>query len=362
MNINYNEKLNKIKSDRIIILEKIKENIKNNNIELSKNINIETLESLLEHDKEYSKKYNSILKAKQLIFDLTEEITRTNDIEEIINLRKKINYYINKIKKELEKRENNNEQLEKIYEKVSYLRNDISQCLRFLKRENNIFEIDYFIQNNDFSNKEKVEKLKKLVSNEIKYNKRNLQNLADKTYPNVKKKKIIENKKIDNEQNVEKIEQKTEPIIVNIQHDLSNNLQKTDNSEETIDENYIDKRINLYDQQYKPAQLFDYNTVFFKRIINCFRNIPRYSWNQKMIKKAENDYNIYYHGQDLNGYIKYLKRKNSIITALLAIFKSSYLSKKELEYLYNSEKCKEWIIEFFYNQENKNLVRVNKNS
>lgn len=370
MNMNYNEKIKKIKEDRILLLNKIKENIEKNNFELSQKINIDTLSSAIEFDEKNSKEYSSILKAKQLIFELTQQIATTNNVEEIINLRKKINYYINKIKKELNKRENNQQILEDLYDKVAYLRNDISSYLRFLKRENTILEIENLITNNKHLDIEELDRLKKLITNEHKYNKRNLKKLAEGNYYVKKQKK----EKQENENIVENIEEHTknedakkdeikhEPIITNIKQNMLNNICEKGNDDGSLEENYIDMRINYYNNQYSLAQLFDYNGDFFKRIINCFRNIPRYRWNKKMIKLAERDYNIYYHGQDLNGYITYLKRKNSIAIALSAIFKSSHLSKKEIECLYNHDKCKEWILEFFLNQNNKNLVRVNGNN
>ena len=112
MTINYSEKIEKINNERILMLNIIKENINKNNISLSNNLN--NIISTLNEDEKNTKKYKSILKAKQLIFELTEQIIIATSIEEITNLRKKINYYINKIKKELASREINEEVFDKM--------------------------------------------------------------------------------------------------------------------------------------------------------------------------------------------------------------------------------------------------------
>lgn len=112
MNTRYSEKINKINEDRKLILNMVKENLDKTKLELSDNIN--NIINALNYDEQNIEKYKNIINAKQLILELMEEISMANNIEEIVNLRKKINYYINKIKKELLKRKISPELLNKI--------------------------------------------------------------------------------------------------------------------------------------------------------------------------------------------------------------------------------------------------------
>ena len=68
MKTNYNDKIKKINDDRILMLNKVKESIIINNNSLGNNL--DNIISMINKDEINSKKYKSILKAKQLIFQL----------------------------------------------------------------------------------------------------------------------------------------------------------------------------------------------------------------------------------------------------------------------------------------------------
>lgn len=354
MRISYKEKIDKINADRILMLNMVKENISKDNTTLSEGLEITT--AALDLDEQNTKEYTAIVTAKQLIFELTQEIANATDVEEIISLRKKVNYYINKIKKELMKRNISQEQFDKIYSDVSYLRGNIAMYLRFLKRENNILEITNLYENVDNLSDESSMRLKKLLNNELRYNKRILNSKTndgekrDNNNGNVTGSLPEANESSNDD--LKDVSQQGDLILdfnelVQQMGDKDTSMDEDLTLYSTLDPTYLTQRLEYYKSQYNFKKLLGYDESFFKNFINLFRNIPRYRKNRRVIKAVERDYNIFYHGQDLGALLDYSKKRNSIFTALSAIFRSSRLSKRELECLYNHEKCKDWIIEFY---------------
>ncbi len=96
------EKINKIKNDRILVLNTIKERITLSNSGVNDNVSM-ALE-VLKFDDNNTKEYEAILKAQDLINDLTKQIINAKTVEEVNAIRNKLNYYINKVKKEYAKR------------------------------------------------------------------------------------------------------------------------------------------------------------------------------------------------------------------------------------------------------------------
>lgn len=368
----YSEKIDKINNDRILMLNMIKERISKNNFCVAGNLDTAIL--VFNADGQNTKEYKSILKAKQLIFELTNEISITTNADEVVALRKKINYYINKIKKEIARRNVNQDSFKQMYNEVTYLRNSMALYIRFLKRESIQNQILTFYKNSDNLSIEDSAKLKKLLNNELNYNKRLLKYLNNERKDDFKNVEISTSKIVENG-----IEEKV--LITPPQEEQGANLLSVSSSllarlEEKFDshhavnetdpwlkEDFLDERIRCYNIKYQFARLFKYDGTFFTNIANLFHNIPRYNWNKKIIKNAERDYNRFYHGQDLEFFIDYSKKRNSIKTALAVIFKSTSLSKREIECLYNHKKCKEWIIEFHslnscVTEENMSLIKV----
>ena len=71
MKMSNQEKLEKIQNERKIMLNTIKESIKNNNKNLHQNIS--DISFILSIDEKNSKEYKAIIKAQELIVNLTEE-------------------------------------------------------------------------------------------------------------------------------------------------------------------------------------------------------------------------------------------------------------------------------------------------
>lgn len=355
MRNNYNEKIAKINSDRVTMLNIVRENIANGNVSLS--TSLDTTINVLNFDDINAREYTSIVKAKELIIELTEQISKATTIEEVINLRKKVNYYINKIKQEMIKRNIDQESFEKMYSDVVYLRNRISVYLRFLKREDKVREIDSLSTSiDDLDDIDRI-KLKKIISTEVKYNKRVLKNMNENvTDNNIQKIVKRESLKFFPNNELEDVpyrsildDHELTQLISEVSEYLEDIPEISEPKKGTLSlsgEKYLTERIKYYNTLYKFYDLLQYNGNFIQNVINLFRNIPRYRKNKKVIRAAKKDYNVFYHGQDLGSFIDYSKKRNSIVTALAAIFKNSSLSKKEIECLYNHEKCKEWIMNF----------------
>ena len=182
-------RIEKIKSDHAELLKKVRESIITNHENLKGNI--EEVVTVLDFDEKSIKKQEATIKAQELVTTLTKEILDAKTKEEIIEIRKRLNYYINKIKTEIKRRELDESYLNAYQEKVTYLRKDIAKYIRFLKREENISEIDHLYSNYDNLNKEEMTDLKKALKREINYNRRNL------AEPKIEDKKLVPEATID---------------------------------------------------------------------------------------------------------------------------------------------------------------------
>lgn len=367
MRMSYNDKIKKINNDRTLMLYKIKDKISGDNKSLFNNY--EDVFSVLDIDNKNSQEYKTIIKAKELISKLIDEICKASSVEEIIALRKKINYYINKIKKELSKRNITEKEYEKVSNKVNYLRKNMSMLIRVMKRDVILEEIDSLYKKYDNLPDEDIVNFKKLLSKEMSYNSRTLRNINN----NIVRAKVSE--KSVEILNIIEDEKQSKNIDESTVIDMSSCYNNDDNDK--IDERIISvdnndniynsnpsnnndllNRINYYVLQYQVNPLLTYNGSTLKKISILLRNIPRYTKNKKLIKLAEIDYNTFYHGKDLGAFIAYSKKRNSIGLGLDIIFKKTHLSKREIECLYQHDRCAEWIDEF-YNYEN---IEYNNNS
>jgi hypothetical protein len=372
MRMSYNDKIKKINDDRSIMLHKVKDKINGDNKGVSNNY--EDVFSILDNDSKNSQEYKSIMKAKELIAKLVDEVCNASSVEEVIALRKKINYYINKIKKELVKRNITEEEYEKVSDKVNSLRRNVAMLIRVMKRDDTLKEIDSLYEKYDNLSDEDIINFKKLLSKEMSYNSRTLRNMDNNIVgTKVRKKKVEILNIVDDVQQINNIDESTvinvspchnEVSDSNIHNSLidervicvknEENIYNTNNS----NKNSLLDRVNYYVSHYQGNPLLVYNGSLVKNITLLLRNIPRYNKNKKLIKYAEMDYNTFYHGKDLEAFIAYSKRRNSIGLALDIIFKKGHLNEREIECLYQHERCVEWIDEFFVGED----IEYNNNS
>ena len=374
------EKINKINDDRITILNIIKENITNKHKNIDESINM-ALE-VIKFDDKNTKEYKAIIEAQNLINDLTNQIIMATTVDEIQVIRKKINYYINKIKKEFEKRNINENELEVLKNNTDYLRKGISSYIRFLKRENNINMINVYNNLKGFSDEDKT-KFKKLLDNELRYNKRFINGKENNNHHSYKKdnnikhidsveEELSNNSKNKGSANKHENDKNRQRLFDELAREVAKSQNTTVNSERaeniplstsikpsSIDINsdfdlfdytsddYMSNRIDLFKNRYGVIAPDEYGEITGANIATFFRNIPVYANNRKAIKKMVEDTKVYYRGEDLIGYIEYIKKSNSVFRAFKQLFSNSFLYSREEAYLNSHDECMNWIINYF---------------
>ena len=328
------EKINKIKTERQDMINVVLDNINNN-----KNILVEEVEKIaqvINKDEENSKKYIEILKIQELIENLSNEIINANTKEDIISLRKKLNYCINKVKNIMRSRGMSDEDINAYSLKVNNLRKDIAKYLRYVKRINNINLIDELNNNYDNLTNEELIQYKKLIRLENNYNKRILN-------PTPKK----NNKSNQLETNTTKI------IFDDVKEDKQlvddNIIVEVVDSEYHVNESvrdYIKKQVELFMIRYGVKDIHPYRNTIVHNISTFIKNLSIYSENKKSIHNMINEYNYFYGGNDLYSFIAYTRQHNSIKYGLKQIFSKTNLYSKEDDYLKEHEECVDWILDY----------------
>lgn len=385
---NIKEKIIKVNKEHLELLSLAKEELTQDNND-TYNFSKEVLNTI-KYDEKNIKKYEATVKAQNLIQNLTEQILNSNSPEEIVLLRKKINYNINKIKAELARRNVPQEVIDNYNKEVSSIRKSIAVYIRFLKREENINEINRLSINIDNLNKEELTNLKKCLQKEKRYNTRYLNeykkikensnteeisvkeeekntNQEDELFKNEEEKEIIfEDKDVEvipadiipSEEVVTctdlaipfyglipKEKQNSKTIKPNITDYLIKEVNNDVSYEETS--KYFNDALNQFSTRFDIVETLDYSKKNVpKNALNLLRNIPRYLHNKKVIEEMKRESFMYYSGYDFISFIECMKERNSISNALKYIFKDSSLTLKEKEFLTNHENCLKWMHDF----------------
>ena len=202
---NYVDKIVAIKENEKKLLEFVKNKITDENNIF--NLNTRNIVDVLTHDEKMVKKYEAVVKAQELIAEYTERIKNSNNVDEIVELRKELNKCINKVKKEMINRGFDDIEINNYCEDIKKYRKTISENLRYLKREEKIKEIEDLNNNFDNLNEEELLRLKKLVKNEMSYGKRNINKYLNPEIKNtiVKETNVVKEEKRDFKEELEKI-------------------------------------------------------------------------------------------------------------------------------------------------------------
>ena len=180
-----NEIIEKIKNDNKELLEISKKEMKNNGISFK-----DSVKRIIDEMKNCTNDSNNE-ELLNSIYSISEEIEEADSIEKIVELRKKLNYLITKIKKEKEKRNLILASSFDFLEETNKYRKSIAKHIRYLKRINNIKEIEKLNSNYTKLSIEELENLKKIVKREQNYNRKNLpQKEVIKVIPKKEDKKI----------------------------------------------------------------------------------------------------------------------------------------------------------------------------
>ncbi len=354
-----NETLDQIKSDRIALLKLVRDSITSDQSPVLNSIDT-TLE-LISKDEAATKQLEAITKAKEMIATLMTNATLATTDEELIAVRKSLNYYLNKVKREIQKRKMSEELYDKYYESMSYLREDISECLRAMKRQVKLDRLATLIDSDSLT-AEELKELKAGLNNEKRFNKRLLEKYGSSEGVQRKPKK--------SPAKVGEQAQSSEPPQAGLQ--LFQESDETASLEESLEESLglaIPKTSNqdapddITDfiselkaiTQSKPEDTSDmlfgtwqseikdhynrysletpreYGGHFFKNIGTLFSNIGIYHRNKKRAKYMIYDYNIYCHSESLGRLIDYTLYSNSIRGAVSEIFRNTALGRHESE-------------------------------
>lgn len=387
-------RINLIKAERCELLKEVRENINNGTEKVLESVN--DIVNILNYDEKNIKKYEALKEAQKLIESLTKEIVNATTKEEVEVLRKKLNYYINKVKNEAKKR---NIDYNKYYGHVNDIRKSIAKYIRFIKRKEQIDAIENANDNYDSLDEETRKLLSRQISNARNYNTRVIReqkmNIINSNNSSITS---IDNQEKNNEEsdnnsvvNVieaspsEIIDNDSEVNIVDVKEITLNDIKKKNersNSRAIItedipkralrvcnanldsiedhksskknilslqkeyksDEDYISSRVSEFDIRYKLLRPMEYNQSFGKNIVTFVRNIPIYSINKKKIEKIGNDYTLFHRGDDLGVYLEYIKKDNTIIAGLMKVLHNSALYNSENKYLNNHDRCVNWIL------------------
>lgn len=344
-----NKRIDKVKTEHAELLNMIKEKISEN----SNNFQEHAKEILatLEYDEANIKKYEAMVKAQELVVSLTKQILDAKSVEEVIAIRKKLNYYINKIKGELKSREISDVIVFDYQEKANTLRKSIAEYIRFFKREENICEIERLSSNYGNLSPEELLNLRKSLTKENRYNRRNINSLKERENnpetiirvnnsleePRKKAKKDLAQNKAEENFCLKKIKNDGESDIMFVTGELPYEEMSK----------YFMKRVDSFDKMYDIAEIQNYqNNGLGRNVLTFFRNLPRYIHNKKAIRKMLKDYFYFYRGEDLSSYIQYMKKENSISEVLKGIFDNSYLFTNEETYLNERQRCARWMYDF----------------
>ncbi len=343
-------RIEKIKEEHIFLLKTVRDNITSNKNSFVKEAS--DVINALEIDEKNIKKYEALVKAQELIASLTEEIVSAKTPSEVSNIRKKLNYYINKIKTELKNRNMDEDKIEKYQEKNQDLKKEIAKYIRFLKREDNINEIERLYSNYENLSNEEINTLKKALSRERNYNTRNMKP-PKKTEKNL----VKENNKLSystsNKDSVSTSETQTNDDKNKLSYSASNmgsigmvDVQISDDKNNSLINHYFKEKITLWNRQYKILATYDYNQSRISNLIIFFCNIPKNIHNKKAIKLMKHDYKHYYRGYDFASFIEYQTKRNSIKNGLRFVLNKTLLYTDESNCLSNHDECYKWLIEY----------------
>ena len=312
----YEEKINTIKETEKYLLEMAKSEIEKQNKIL--NLNIQDLICMLNYNDSTVKKYEATLKAQMLIEELTNEIISAKDIDEIKALRNKLNYYINKIKSEVKERNIPQEEIDKYYENATNLRKNIAKYVRYVKREDNIKEIERLNNKEDLNEDEKTS-LKKLIRLESDYGRRNKNPKKVEVKP-TKKDSIDMDKLIKNFNNrVAETKNEKNTIKFDFKEEIKNRPAMVSYKEFNNIDEYLKYKLINYDSRYELQRLNPYDGGIVHNIGAFIKNIPAITYNKEMLKLMNRDAYCYDRSPEFASYISYNKKKNSLKLSLMEV-------------------------------------------
>jgi len=363
---NYDDKIVTIKKTEKALLELVKDKIHENNQIF--NNHITEIVDLLNYDSKMVKKYEAVVNAQEQIKELANQIKNANNVEEIVEIRKKLNYFINKVKKEMKQRGISEDIYNKYCENATNLRKSISEDVRYLKRENKINEIERLNDNIADLTEEDSKRLEKLIKNELSYGKRCISNY------NIEKIDLSLNEKNELRENEDISEevQKNSTLKEELDNFFSRSNKKIMDSNLTNESNgfsprvkikdfdkkaystvydYLDEQVDVFNQRYKIVQPKKYTKNPIKNLKIYTKNIPILLYNKEKVRFMMRDYSYYHKKSELMGYSEYIKRNSSLLYNLKKSIKGNSLDDKREYYAQEHKKCIYWILDYCKNND-----------
>ena len=306
------ERIEKVKENNKILLKNVKEEMNNSALPFLTSV-AKIVDEIKENTTDEKKKI-TFNKAKEKLESLTSEINNADSLQTVIDLRKKLNYYINKIKLEMDKKEFISFEYYKFKDLTVKYRNSIAKDVRYLKRENNINEMERLNSNFDNLTEEEKMEFKKLLRREQKYNSKNL----------VEYKKEEKKKEFFTASNIKFNEKRAMEII------------SPDN------QNELNTKLGEINRFYRLNPLPSYDRGVGSNVLKLVRNLPNYLRNKRILSSI-NKKNDYFDDRVLDGFVEYNKKRNSIRLTLKEILNPRYRDSIEALYLRKEEYCPYWI-------------------
>lgn len=181
--MNKSEKyIKKLEENRRLALEYITKAIDSNNTSICLNVDDVIIMTLLNDGVNDKNNNEALCNARGTIKSLISEIRNASSEEEIVNVRKKLNYYLNKVKSLMKQKEVSEENITLYSNIVKELRNNIGEYLRLVKRNDYVFSLK------ELASKEILtEEEEKLLENSYERERRFNTRLLKKYNPNYKK-------------------------------------------------------------------------------------------------------------------------------------------------------------------------------
>jgi len=347
-----------IKNDRIVALEAIKNAIINNNQDVIQNI--DELLNDYQLDEQNVKHYRAVKKAEEMITDLTISVCNATTSDDITKARKQLNYYLDKVKKEIVSRQMPTERFEEYYQNMRGLKSDISELVRAKKREDKLKDISSLVKETSLTTEE-MQNLQKNLTNERRFNRRIINKYQNNSYEDRKKHKPVvtattnDNGTISiNDVSQESIGFPLTPTEVANISTINSEAAKSTIKNTTFD--WQSEIQRLY-PQYQLVKTKQYDGGLFKNVVNFFSNIPIYIHNKGIVKEMRFHYNHYYRGEALEKLIDLTEYDNSIKNAVAKILSKCHLFKNGFKNLQKHEEYMETIRQNVQNRE-KVLSRV----
>lgn len=325
-----------IKKDRIAALEAIKNAIINNNQDVIQNI--DNLLSDYQLDEQNVKHYRAVKKAEEMITDLTISVCNATTSDDVIKTRKQLNYYLDKVKKEIISRQMPEEKIEEYYQNMRGLKSDISELVRAKKREDKLKDISSLVRETTLT-KEEMQNLQKNMTNERRFNRRIIKKYQQNS--NEDRKKYRHGTTINKNGNTSTKDASQELIgfplsPAEVASINTINLEPAKSTIKNITFEWQSEIKRLY-PQYRLVKTKQYDGGLFKNVATFFSNLPIYIHNKGIVKEMRFHYDHYYRGEALEKLIDLTEYDNSIGNAMAKILSNCHLFKNGFKNLKKHE-------------------------